>query len=155
MTDAQSPATRRAAAFRALREAHANEMAEDYVELIGDLITETGEARVADLALHMGVTQPTVAKVVARLKGLGLVESRRYRSLFLTAAGARMAEISRARHQVVVDFLKALGVSDQTAAIDSEGLEHHVSEETLAALLRTTKRLTRGKAAARLAGSGS
>ena len=142
MPDAPSPAARRAAAFRALREAHASEMAEDYVELIGDLIIETGEARVADLAQHMGVTQPTVAKVVARLKDLGLVESRRYRSLFLTAEGARMAEASRARHQVVVDFLKALGVSDHTAEIDSEGMEHHVSEETLAALLKATRRLT-------------
>ena len=35
-------AARRAAAFRRMREAHRTEMAEDYVELIGDLIAATG-----------------------------------------------------------------------------------------------------------------
>ena len=137
MTDS-TPATRRAAAFRAVREAHATEMAEDYVELIGDLIAENGEARLTDLARHMGVTQATAAKVVARLKSLGLVEGRPYRSLFLTAEGAAVGARARAHHQVVVDFLKVLGVSERTAEIDAEGLEHHVSDETLAALAALT-----------------
>ena len=132
------PAARRAAAFRAVREAHATEMAEDYVELIGDLIAENGQARLTDLARHMGVTQATAAKVVARLKSLGLVGGRPYRSLFLTAEGAVVADRSRARHQIVVDFLRALGVSARTAEIDAEGIEHHVSEETLQALVRVT-----------------
>lgn len=136
-------AARRAAAFRATRDAHSTEMAEDYVELIGDLILEEGEARLTDLAGHMGVTHATAAKVVARLKVLGLVEGRPYRSLFLTAKGAEVAERSRARHQVVVEFLRALGVSGQTAEIDAEGLEHHVSEETLGALTELTRSLLR------------
>ena len=144
MTVGSTTAERRAAAFRALREAHATEMAEDYVELIGDLIADTGEARLTDLANHMGVAQPTAAKVVERLKGLGLVESRRYRSLFLTAHGAEMAERSRSRHKVVVDFLRALGVSEAAAEIDAEGLEHHVSDETLAAFVRTTNHFRKG-----------
>ena len=138
MTSDSSALARRTAAFQAVREAHANELTEDYVELIGELIAETGEARLTDLARCMGVAQPTVAKVLVRLKRLGLVESRPYRSLFLTAEGAAMAERSRARHQVVVDFLKALGVSAETAEIDAEGVEHHVSAETLAAFLRVT-----------------
>ena len=137
MTD-PTPAARRAAAFRAVREAHASEMAEDYVELIADLIAEAGEARLTDLARHMGVTQATAAKVVARLKTLRLVESLPYRSLFLTTEGAAVAARARARHQVVVDFLRALGVSDQVAEIDAEGIEHHVSDETLRALAALT-----------------
>lgn len=124
---------RRAAAFRATREAHSTEMAEDYVELIGDLIAELGEARLTDLARAMGVTQPTAAKVVARLKALGLVDGRRYRSLFLTKEGEAMADRSRRRHQLVVEFLCAIGVPRETAEIDAEGIEHHVSDRTLAA----------------------
>ena len=135
-----SRAARRALAFRATREAHSTEMAEDYVELIGDLIAQHGEARLTDVAEHMGVSHATAAKVVQRLRGLGLVEGRPYRSIFLTRQGAVVAEQSRQRHQVVVDFLKALGVSDQTAEIDAEGMEHHVSEETIAAFLRFSKR---------------
>jgi DtxR family manganese transport transcriptional regulator len=129
-------ANRRAAAFRATREAHSTEIAEDYVELIGDLIAERGEARLADLAGHMGVAQATAAKVVQRLKGLGLVRNRPYRSLFLTGAGDEIAARSRSRHQIVVDFLLAVGVSRETAEIDAEGIEHHASDETLGAMSR-------------------
>lgn len=142
-----STAARRAAAFRAVREAHAAEVAEDYVELIGDLIAETGEARLTDLALHMGVAQATAAKIIARLKGLGLVESRPYRSLFLTPEGRAVADRSRVRHQAVMNFLLAIGVSETAADIDAEGLEHHVSEETLSALVRLTRALSEAGAA--------
>ncbi len=124
-------AKRRAAAFRATRDAHSTEMAEDYVELIGDLIAEQGEARLTELAQAMGVAQPTAGKVVARLKTLGLVDGRRYRSLFLTPEGEAMADRSRQRHQLVVDFLCTIGVPRETAEIDAEGIEHHVSDRTL------------------------
>ena len=134
-----APVNRRAAAFRATRAAHSTEMAEDYVELLGDLIASQGEARLTEVAEHMGVSHATAAKVVQRLKGLGLVESQPYRSIFLTAAGTAMAERSRLRHQVVVDFLKALGVSEEAAELDAEGIEHHVGEETLKAFVDFTR----------------
>lgn len=129
-------AERRAAAFRATREAHATEMAEDYAELIGDLTARYGEARLIDLAAHMGVSQPTAAKIVQRLKALGLVENRPYRALFLTEAGHALGEQSRARHRIVADFLLSLGIDPDTVAIDSEGMEHHVSDRTLEAMTR-------------------
>lgn len=129
-----SPASERAAAFRATREAHSTELAEDYVELIGDLIAEHGEARLTDVAGAMGVSQPTAGKVVARLRKLGLIDGRPYRSLFLTPAGVEIANRSRERHQIVVAFLCGIGVARATAEIDAEGIEHHVSEETLEAM---------------------
>lgn len=136
---------RRAAAFRKTREAHQTEVAEDYVELIGDLIAGTGEARLTDIAGAMGVAQASASKVVARLKREGLVDSRPYRSIFLTPAGAAMAVESRRRHRMVHDFLLALGLDETTAANDSEGIEHHCSEATLAALAALTAKL-RGRA---------
>ncbi|MDQ2860978.1 MAG: manganese-binding transcriptional regulator MntR [Pseudomonadota bacterium] len=132
-------AERRAAAFRAARQARSTETAEDYVELVADLIAEQGEARLTDLAGHMGVTQATAAKVIQRLKGLGLVRNEPYRSLFLTKAGEAIAAKSRARHQVVFDFLLAIGVSRDTAEIDAEGIEHHVSDETLERMARANR----------------
>ncbi|HZF42214.1 MAG TPA: manganese-binding transcriptional regulator MntR [Sphingomonadaceae bacterium] len=137
-------AARRAAAFRRMREAHSTEMAEDYVELIADLIAANGEARLADLAEHVGVTSATVAKVVQRLQRLGLVQSRPYRSIFLTAQGQAVADSSRERHRVVHDFLRALGIDEMTAEADAEGIEHHVSTETLAAFARMTVTLRKG-----------
>ena len=127
-----------------MRDAHRTEMAEDYVELIGDLIAQTGEARLTDVAEHLGVTHATAAKVVQRLRTAGLIESRPYRSIFLTAAGEAVAEASRRRHRIVHDFLRALGVSEMAAEADAEGMEHHVSEETLAVFARMTETLNRG-----------
>ncbi|MGN6374594.1 MAG: manganese-binding transcriptional regulator MntR [Sphingomonas sp.] len=141
MTQVPDSTARRAAAFRRTREAHQTEVAEDYVELIGDLIAERGEARLTDIAETMAVSQATASKIVARLRREGLVVNRPYRAIFLTDAGAAMAEESRRRHRIVFDFLRALGMDEATAEADSEGIEHHVSDPTLAALRRLTARL--------------
>jgi DtxR family manganese transport transcriptional regulator len=120
--------------FARVRLAHRTEVQEDYVELIADLIAEGGEARATDLAERLGVTPATVANTLIRLKRDGLIEVRPYRSIFLTAAGAKMASESKARHDIVVRFLEALGVPSDIAETDAEGLEHHLSAETLEAM---------------------
>lgn len=140
---ASGSAERRAAAFRKTRDAHLSEVAEDYVELIDDLIAEMSEARLTEVAGHMGVSNGTAAKIIQRLQREGLVQNRPYRSLVLTDAGAAMAERSRRRHKIVQDFLLALGVDPRVAEADAEGMEHHVSEETLAALQRFSQRRQR------------
>jgi len=122
--------------FRQTRSNRRSELAEDYVELIADLIDHDGEARQVEIAQRLGVAQPTVAKMLKRLAGDGLIQQRRYRGVFLTEAGKTLAEKSRERHQVVESFLCALGISQETARIDSEGIEHHVSAETLEAFKR-------------------
>lgn len=118
--------------FERIRRAHQSEVAEDYVEMIAELIAETGEARSVDLAARFGVTSPTVNATIQRLQREGLVESRPYRSIFLTDAGRDLASACKARHQLVASFLQALGVEAQQADADAEGMEHHISEETLA-----------------------
>ena len=57
-----------------------------------------------------------------------------YRSIFLTDTGKKLAASSRERHTLVHSFLVALGVPEDVAEEDVEGIEHHVSEETLAAM---------------------
>ncbi|MEC8805541.1 MAG: manganese-binding transcriptional regulator MntR [Pseudomonadota bacterium] len=127
-----------AAKFDRIRRAHQSEVAEDYVEMISDLIEETGEARTVDLAARFGVTSPTVNAIVRRLQRENLVDTRPYRSIFLTEAGKALAESSRARHQIVRDFLVTIGVPETIAEEDAEGVEHHVSEETLAVFAQIT-----------------
>jgi DtxR family manganese transport transcriptional regulator len=122
-----------AARFGRVREAHQTETAEDYVELIADLIEATGEARIVDLAERFGVSNATVNKIITRLKKEGLVIAQPYRSLFLTEQGSEMAKFCKERHKIVLEFLLAIGVSEHTAEIDAEGVEHHVSSETLQA----------------------
>lgn len=141
MKDASLPdAARHSESFRAMREARRGALIEDYVELIADLIEDGNEARQVDIAARLGVAQPTVAKMLARLVADGLVTRKPYRGVFLTEAGHRVARQSRARHRVVEAFLLSIGVSPETARIDAEGLEHHVSAETLRALKRSLAR---------------
>ncbi len=128
-----------AAKFDRIRLAHQSEVAEDYVEMISDLIAETGEARTVDLAARFGVTSPTVNAIVRRLQRENLVETRPYRSIFLTEAGRALAEASRARHQIVRDFLVTIGVPEGIAEEDAEGVEHHVSRETLDVFAKITR----------------
>ncbi|MCW5766776.1 MAG: manganese-binding transcriptional regulator MntR [Phycisphaeraceae bacterium] len=118
------------------RQAHALETAEDYVEAIDDLQADQGEARVVELARRLGVSHVTVVRAIARLGRAGLVTARPYRAIFLTDAGKRLAERVRRRHQVVVQLLIAVGVPEEIARADAEGIEHHVSKPTLAAFER-------------------
>lgn len=125
--------TQVARGLKRIRAENAQENAQDYVEIIADLIAMTGAARVTDIARRLGVTHVTVNRTVQRLQRSGLVTARPYRSIFLTESGRKLSEESRLRHQIVTDFLRSLGVPDRIAHADAEGMEHHVSKETLGA----------------------
>jgi DtxR family manganese transport transcriptional regulator len=88
---------------------------------------------VVDLAKRLGVTHVTVNRTIARLQKAGFVTSQPYRAIFLTDTGRRLAAASKHRHEIVVAFLRSLGISERVAERDAEGIEHHVSRDTLAA----------------------
>ena len=133
---AARPAVPPAETFRRSRRDRASETAQDYVEAIADLTAAVGEARVVDLARQLGVTHVTVNRTLARLQRAGFVNTRPYRAIFLTGAGHKLADECKRRHKTVVAFLHSLGISEKTAKLDAEGIEHHVSPETLAAFER-------------------
>jgi DtxR family transcriptional regulator, manganese transport regulator len=126
----------RSVAFRRIRTDHQSELAQDYVELIAELIDERGEARCSDIAMRMGVANATVVKMLKRLQDSELVTQEPYRPIFLTGDGWKLAEDGKRRHEVVERFLLAIGVPADTARIDAEGIEHHVSTDTLKAMAR-------------------
>jgi DtxR family manganese transport transcriptional regulator len=141
----KSPATARPAVppaetFRRSRRDRASETAQDYVEAIADLTASVGEARVVDLARRLGVTHVTVNRTLARLQQAGFVNTKPYRAIFLTNAGNRLAGECKRRHETVVAFLRSLGVPEKAAEMDAEGIEHHVSPETLAVFERWLKK---------------
>ena len=129
-----------ASALRRTRHEHSMETAEDYVEAIADLGAQHGEARAVDLARRLGVSHVTVVRTVARLQREGYLSTKPYRAIFLTDKGSQLAEESRRRHEIVEAFLVSLGVPERIARTDAEGIEHHVSPETLAAFKRFTAR---------------
>ncbi len=126
--------------FRRSRRDRALETAQDYVEAIADLTIAHSEARVVDLARRLGVTHVTVNRTLARLQKGGFVKTEPYRAIFLTDAGDKLAAECKRRHETVVSFLRSLGISGRTAELDAEGIEHHVSPETLAAFERRLKK---------------
>jgi DtxR family manganese transport transcriptional regulator len=86
-----------------------------------------------DLASRLGVTHATVNRTIVRLQKAGFVTSQPYRAIFLTDRGRHLAATCKSRHETVVAFLRSLGISERAAEMDAEGIEHHVSPETLAA----------------------
>jgi|SRR5208282_1252114 len=129
--------------FRRSRRDRANEIAEDYVEAIADLVAEKGEARVVELAWRLGVTHVTVNHTIARLQKAGFVTAQPYRAIFLTEKGRALAAMCKSRHETVVAFLRSLGISERIAEQDAEGIEHHVSPDTLAAFKTTLRNARR------------
>lgn len=128
-------------AFAKTRLDHASETSEDYVEVIYRLSRAFDRAsaqhvlvRTTDVVKELQVAQPTVTKVLARLEREGLIQVLPRQGIELTETGEALARKSMARHELVLRWLKSIGVSDLTADLDAEGIEHHLSEESLRAI---------------------
>ncbi|HSW87013.1 MAG TPA: iron dependent repressor, metal binding and dimerization domain protein [Rhabdochlamydiaceae bacterium] len=124
----------RAIPFRETRRIHrVCESAEDYTELIADLIKIQEQVRVCDVARKMGISHVTVLKTIKRLIRDGYVTKNR-NFLELTLKGKETAVFSQKRHLILSAFLLKLGVPKEVVATDVEGIEHHVSAKTLQAI---------------------
>ena len=122
--------------FLRVRDAHRREIVEDYVEMISELGRTQGHVRTGHLAERFGVSNATVSNHVQRLISEGMILDQPYQPLILTETGLNLAKKSRRRHMLVRDFLMAMGVDAAVAEADAEGIEHHVSEQTLAAFAK-------------------
>ena len=127
---------KRAQPFKATRKHHGTEAAEDYTELIADLIEDAGEARTCNIADHLGISHVTALRTIRRLQQQGYVETAPHKPVTLTAKGRDIAAFSKARHELLLNFLTSIGVSKKQAEIDVEGAEHHISRETLKCIER-------------------
>ena len=125
--------------FKKVRNAHRTENTEDYLELIADLLNQNGEARIVDIAKKLDIAQATANKTIQRLHTQGYIKKEPYRSIFLTLKGQEIASNSKKRHKIVYNFLINLGVDNLTALADSEGIEHHVSKQTLIKMDKSNK----------------
>jgi DtxR family transcriptional regulator, manganese transport regulator len=123
----KGPTTR----FERIRQDHAREAAEDYAEMILDLGEDGRAVRPSDLAKRLGVTHVTVLRALDRLLRDGIITRDAALGILLSPAGRKMGEACRDRHRIVVAFLERLGVPKEIAAVDAEGIEHHVSQIVL------------------------
>lgn len=107
---------------------------EDYLEKIYELVKSKGYARVSDIALELNCQPSSVTKMVQRLAEAGYLHYERYRGLMLTPEGEALGQTMKGRHTMLEEFLRLLGVPEETLRRDVEGIEHHVSPATVQAL---------------------
>ncbi|WP_054949496.1 transcriptional regulator MntR [Numidum massiliense] len=107
---------------------------EDYLERIYQLIEEKGYARVSDIAEYLDVHPSSVTKMVQKLDQEKFLIYEKYRGLVLTAKGKRIGKRLVERHELLEEFLRVIGVDESLIYDDVEGIEHHLSWETIAHL---------------------
>lgn len=108
-----------------------SQSAEDYLERIHELIEEKGYARVVDIASSLKVRQASVTSMVQRLDELGYLKYEKYRGLTLTDKGHTVATQIQRRHETLSRFFSLFGLDEETQRHDIEGIEHHLSPETV------------------------
>ena len=116
-----------------------SQSAEDYLERIHELIEEKGYARVVDIASSLQVKQASVTSMVQKLDELGYLNYEKYRGLILTDKGRNVATRIQKRHETLSRFFSLLGLDLATQQRDIEGIEHHLSAETVEVLADLAK----------------
>ena len=112
-----------------------SQSAEDYLERILELVQETGQARVMDIATSLNVRQASVTNMVKKLCEMGYVDHEKYkRGLVLTEKGQEVALKIQRRHETLSSFFSMLELDEEAQRRDIEGIEHHLSRETVRAL---------------------
>lgn len=104
---------------------------EDYLEVIYELIQQKGYATTADISKYLNVSSPSVTKMVKKLDENRYLKYEKYRGLNLTTEGINVAKNIHEKHSLFVEFLKIIGVEDEIAHIDAEGIEHHLHIQTI------------------------
>lgn len=103
---------------------------EDYLEIIYELVQQKGYATSADITECLNVSAPSVTKMMRRLHNTGYLEYEKYRGIRLTQQGTDIAKNIRRKHQLLTDFFRFIGVKEDIANSDAEGIEHHLHAET-------------------------
>ncbi|WP_067728079.1 transcriptional regulator MntR [Oceanobacillus damuensis] len=100
---------------------------EDYIEQIYNLIESKGYARVSDIAEELEVHPSSVTKMVQKLDKDKYLNYEKYRGFVLTAKGKKIGERLVFRHELLEEFLEIIGVEKDNIYQDVEGIEHHLS----------------------------
>ncbi len=108
-----------------------SQTAEDYLERIHELIEQKGYARVVDIASSLKVKQASVTSMVQKLAEAGYLKYEKYRGLILTEQGRGVAREIQSRHETLSRFFSLFGLDNETQRQDIEGIEHHLSPDTV------------------------
>ena len=124
---------------------------EDYLEVIYELIQQKGYATTTDISNYLNVTLPSVTKMTRKLDEISCLDYEKYRGIRLTEEGIAVAKSIHERHGLLTEFFKMIGVDEETANRDAEGIEHHLHPQSLkklqefVKLIKNNRGLTLGK----------
>lgn len=107
---------------------------EDYLENIYKLIEQKGYARVSDIAEALEVHPSSVTKMVQKLDQNKYLVYEKYRGLVLTSKGKKIGKRLVDRHYLLEQFLRLIGVDEKQIYTDVEGIEHHLSWDSITAI---------------------
>ena len=108
---------------------------ENYLEAIYELSSQGTGARVSDIAERLNVTKASTNSAMSTLSEKGLIVNEKYREVFLTPEGLRLAELTSKKHHVIHQFLtRILKVDSSIAETDACAIEHVISSDSVAAM---------------------
>jgi len=119
---------------------------EDYLERIYKLIDEKGYARVSDIAEGLEVHPSSVTKMIQKLDKDKYLVYEKYRGLVLTSKGKKMGKRLVDRHALLEQFLTVIGVQEENIYRDVEGIEHHLSWDSITCIETLIEYLNRDPA---------
>ncbi len=112
------------------------ESGEMYLETILILSEKKENVRSIDVCEYMGFSKPSVSRAIGLLKSGGYVSVDSDGYLTLTESGHKVADKMYERHRILSEFLVSLGVPEDIASSDACKIEHHISDESFAAITK-------------------
>ncbi len=117
--------------------------AEDYLEVIGKLCRQNGQAQVSEIALALGVKKPSVTAAIRHLSELGLVEYKSYAPVKLTEMGEVYADKVIFIHEMLSDFFQQyVGFDKERAAEIACHMEHQLNDNEITVFSRFLDRIS-------------
>jgi Mn-dependent DtxR family transcriptional regulator len=128
------------AVWRAFEDNEITHSGAHYLLAIAALARSGEPPRAADVARRLGVTRAAASLQLRTLHDHGLVNSDGRQRLALTRAGADLVARVASKREILLVFLReVIGVREATAELDACKVEHLVSEETGAGLVRLVR----------------
>jgi len=113
---------------------------ENYLEAIYELSREKNFARISDIAERLKVSKASASSAVQTLMNKGLVQTEKYREVYLTEEGEKIAELTSQKHDTIREFfIKVLKIDAEIADVDACAIEHVISNAAIRAMDKILK----------------
>ncbi len=118
------------------------ESAENYLETILILQHRKGEVRSIDIASELNFSKPSVSYAMKQFRENGYIQMDTDNYITLTPKGREIAERIYERHQLLTEYLLAIGVDEENSRTDACRIEHVISPETFEKIKQQMRKIS-------------